>query len=254
MVQRQITIGLACLAPTIATCPVSLAVESAPAPAVVPTYSAKDTPRMLRGLVQASLVGSTFGWRGDEPGSSLFQPRANGDYTNTAYSKFSLGRGYRVGVGGLWRRPLSSLSFSASIEYEWQYYGASYPSNAFGPFHDSNASLKRYGIEFRTILDRWAVKPYIVVNPGWAHLDLPQQEVFWTPLPPYTYHFADAWKSGMAFDVAVGALYEFVPNLSTGLRLGYRRLVFKQSNEGSFGPYADLVESLTCALSVEWWP
>ena len=254
MVQRRITIGLAYLAATIATSRIALAVEPAPTPATTPASTAEKAPRMIRGLVQASLVGSTYSWRGAEPGDALYQPHGNGDYTNTAYSKFSLGIGYRFGLGAVWRKLLPNLSLSASAAYEGEHHRTTYPSYAFGPFHASSASLRLYEFEFRALLDRWVIKPYAAIEPGWVHVALPQQEVIWTPAPPYTYHFVDAWKSGGSLGVAIGALYEVFPNLSAGIRFGFRRLVFQRTNEGSLEPYADIARSLTAALGVEWWP
>jgi hypothetical protein len=232
---------------------VAQAVEGTSSPTTAPASTAESPPRMIRGLVQASLVGSTYGWRGEEPGDALYQPHGNGDYTNTAYSKFSLGFGYRFGLGVMWRKLLPSFSLSASVAYEEEHHSTTYPAYALGPFHASSASLRFYEFEFRALLDRWVIKPYFAVEPGWVRMALPQQEVIWTPAPPYTYHFVDAWKSGASLSVAIGTLYEVFPNLSAGLRFGFRRLVFQRTNETNLEPYADVAQSLTASLGVEWW-
>jgi hypothetical protein len=252
IVQRRVAFGLAWFAASIAMGRTSYALDAAPAPATPPTST--DAPRMIRGLVQASLIGSTYRWRYSEPGDALYQPHGNGDYTNTAYSKFALGMGYRFGLGVVWRKVLPNLSLSATVAYEGEHHETTYPSGAFGPFHASSASLRFYEFEFRAMLDRSFIKPYIAVETAWVHLALPQQEVIWTPAPPYAYHFVDAWKSGESRSVAFGVLYEIFPNLSAGLRVGFRRLAFFRTNEGTLEPHAEFAQSVSAALGVEWWP
>jgi hypothetical protein len=254
--QRQSRLAFALLATSIAASGNGRAAEAASLPTMAASSRMPDKPRRIRGLLQAALVGSTYNWRHETAGDALYQPHGNGDgdYTNTAYSDLSLGTGYRVGLGVLWRKLLPSLSLSASVGYEGAQHKTSYPHYALGPFHASSASLSFYEFEVRAMLDRAAIKPYLALESAWVHMALPQQEVIWTPAPPYTYHFVDAWKSGAALNAVVGALYEVLPNISLGLRLGFRRLYFSSTNEGSMAPYGDFAQGLNAALAVEWWP
>jgi hypothetical protein len=215
-----------------------------------------ELPRRLRGLVHASIVGATYGWRHAEPGDSLYQPRGNGngDYTNTFYSKFSPGSGFQVGLGGMLRQVLPSLSLAVMLDYEALHHSTAFPFGNTGQTLESSASLRLFEFEVRAIFDRWQVKPYVAFTPGFVHMALPKQEIVWTPKPPYAYTTADAWKSGQSISAALGALLEVLPNVVLDARCGYRRLTFTRTNEGSMSPYAEFAQSFTAMFGLEWWP
>jgi len=185
----------------------------------------------------------------------LVQPRSNGENTYTQLSGLAPGLGFQFGLGAMFRNAVPALTVSTTLAYERTTYAPSVQRTQGGAQTTSgDSSLQMVQVALRAILERWNAKPYLVIAPGWVRLGLPGQEEVAAPSGQTTASGVDAWLSGLAFDSSAGLLCEVIPNVAIHGSVGYRRLWYRASNEGSFGSTMAVAEALSLAFGIEWWP
>lgn len=150
--------------------------------------------------------------------------------------KLSGGFGVRPGVGVVFRRVLPAISVMATLNLDWSRHAATGYNAGGVAYEREHSSLVNTSLELRAVLDRFAVKPFLALAPGYGWLSLPKAVTIIEPITRDT-TWADLRLHGASLALLAGASFPFTDWLSAEASVGVR---FQSYTSASVGTVSNL--------------